>query len=200
MRDREEEKVMDGFTFVGQRAKRRRQIATVAMLCDLCGAQMVERIATATNPYRYDLSGLKNVALVNVAVRKCTNASCEGESVVIPQAATLHSIITECLLKKPLLLSGDEIRFLRKNAGIAAKELAAYLGTDAAHLSKVETGMRKNLGAPADKLVRAIIADRIHKEKAPTTTVLLNKTEMQAGKPLLEEFTLHNDRWNRKSA
>jgi DNA-binding transcriptional regulator YiaG len=161
---------------------------------------MNERLATAKNPYIYDLSGLKDVALINVQVKQCSNPACEGESVVIPQAAKLHSAITEYLLEKSILLSGPEIRFLRKNVGIAAKELAEYLGEKPAHLSKVETGMRKTLGAQADKLVRAIIVDRIHQEKGPTTKVLLNKTARHAanGEAPTQEFTLIHDKWNRK--
>ncbi len=191
---------MDSFTFVGKRAKRRRQAVSAPMVCDLCGKQMVERIATAKNPYSYeDLSGLKNAVLINVPVRKCLNPACDGESVVIPQAAQLHSVIAEYLLEKPFMLSGDEIRFLRKYAGIAAKDLAAYLGEDATHLSKVENGVRCSLGAPADKLVRAIIADRIHKEKAPTTKVLSDKKTMKPGTIPLQ-FTLLHDRWNGKTA
>jgi DNA-binding transcriptional regulator YiaG len=191
---------MKKFTFIGSRTKRARHNVVAPVLCDLCGAEMVERIATAKDPYRYELSGLNDVALINIPVRKCTNPACDGESVVIPRAANLHSTITEYLLAKPLLLSGNEIRFLRKHVGIAAKELAAYLGEDPAHLSKVETGKYKTLGAQADKLVRAIIADRIHQDKEPTTRVLLNKIAMRAGRAPIQEFTLLDDTWNRKVA
>src|SRR5271163_702406 len=185
-------------TFVGKRAKRRRP-AVESQVCDLCGTEMTERLATSNSPYPYTISGLKNVFLVNIPIKKCSNPACLAESVVIPRIAALHRLITESLLTKPFLLSGNEIRFLRKEAGIAAKSLAAKLNVTPEHLSRVENGksgkrkLRKEaFGPQADKLIRAIIAvSACHDQEA--SKLLLSETEMLApAKPVTFTIPLNH--------
>jgi putative transcriptional regulator len=111
--------------------------------------------ATIDSPYRYDLTGLKNVFLAGIAVYGC--AKCRTEVPIIRRAGELHRVIARLLLNKPALLTGDEIRFLRKNAGISAKDFAAQLQTSAEHLSRVENGHYPSLGPTADKFARLLI-------------------------------------------
>jgi transcriptional regulator with XRE-family HTH domain len=78
---------------------------------------------------------------------------------IIPNVAQLHGLIAEKLLLKNGLLTGQEIRFLRKNAGLSGKDFARYIEVHPAHLSRVENGKgRDRLGAAPDKLACAIIA------------------------------------------
>src|ERR1022692_2494705 len=188
-------------TFVGNRAKRRRPVVS-PQACDLCGAKMIEQQATSDTPYPYTISGLKNVFLVNIPIKRCSSPACAAESVVIPQIAALHRILTEELLSKRFLLSGSEIRFLRKNAGIAAKSLAAKLNITPAYLSRVENGKSgKNkkglLGPQADKLIRAIIAVTYSHDKE-ASKLLLSETEMLPSKrPMTFTCPLNRDRWGK---
>lgn len=128
------------------------QLEGTVMKCRSCGIEMKQIKATIYSPYRYDLTGLKNVFLAGIAVYEC--AKCRKEVPIIPRAGKLHRVIARLLLDKPALLTGDEIRFLRKNAGISAKDFAAQLQTSAEHLSRVENGHYPSLGPTADKFAR----------------------------------------------
>jgi len=125
------------------------------MKCDICEIKMVERKSTNKTPYLYKLSGLKNVGLVGISVWKCPK--CKGESPIIPKIGELHDVIMRALILKSGLLMGDEVKFLRKNVGLPAKEFAALLSIDPSHLSRFENGKTKVLGPPTDKLVRAVV-------------------------------------------
>jgi putative transcriptional regulator len=116
---------------------------------------MVVRKTTADRPYRYDLSGLDNVLLVGVEVRECQR--CRAQVPVIPKIGQLHRAIAKYLVFKNGLLTGREIRFLRKNAGLSNKKFAALLEIDESHLSRVENGKIGSLGAATDKLARAFV-------------------------------------------
>lgn len=154
------------------------------MNCDTCHMAMGVRKATRQKPYRYDLSGLSNVSLVGITVRTCPQ--CGGEVPVIPRIAELHDVLARSLIQKPTLLSGEEIRFLRKHEGFPAQKFAVLLGITPEHLSRVENGHTNNLGTSADRLARAIativkdgetarevllqIADQLADTQRPTQT------------------------------
>lgn len=125
-----------------------------ARKCELCGATMTEQEATVARPYRYDLSGLDSVFLADIKVFEC--ARCKVQLPVIPRVAMLHEAIAEDIISSNGLLSGKEVRFLRKNAGMAAKAFAELIRVDVAHLSRVENGKTKHLGPAADKLARSV--------------------------------------------
>ena len=122
--------------------------------CRKCEGQMIERLATIERPYQFKMSGLSNVYLAGIHIRRC--ASCRSESPVIPKIGKLNDLIARDLVKKPALLTGEEIRFLRKNGGFAAQTFAGLVGVDPKHLSRVENGHTDTLGVPADRLVRVI--------------------------------------------
>ena len=144
------------------------------MDCDICDGPMVVKEATIARPYHYTLSGLKNAYLAGIEIRECPK--CKIESPIIPRIAGLHDLIQKILVSKPALLTGDEIRFLRKNAGFSAKEFAEIIDETPSHLSRVERGKTSSLGAQADKLVRAIAtvaSDHQAKDHQGTRDVLL---------------------------
>jgi len=123
--------------------------------CDRCSAPLSERKTTLEKPYKYALGGLDNLYLAGITVRECSG--CGAIVPIIPRLGELHRAVAKQLLGRPALLSGNELRFLRKNAGISAGEFAAMLGIDPAHLSRFENGRRRHLGPPSDKLARAIV-------------------------------------------
>jgi len=124
--------------------------------CDECGGQTILLHTTADAPYPYEaLSGLKDVGLVGISVERCVK--CRLDSPIIPRIGELHRLIVKALVNKATALAGDEIRFLRKNAGFAAQKFAALIGVDPSHLSRVETGKTRRLGRSADVLARAVV-------------------------------------------
>ncbi len=162
------------------------------MICDICKGEMTEREATINNSYRYSLSGLKNVYLAGIIVRKCQK--CGIESPIIPRMVELHDVIGQILINKPGLLNGDEIRFLRKNAGFSAKEFSELVGVNNSHLSRIENGKTASLGASADKLVRAIAemdSGSVVKNNKRARDILLQKVskKSQKKKPSRKSWT-----------
>lgn len=113
--------------------------------------------------YPYAACGLKNVVLTGVVVYRCS--LCGAESVDIPNMDGLHHTIALSVLCKPRLLSGDEIRFLRKVAGFTATGLAKSLSVTKHAVSRWENGAR--VGPASDKAIRStcglsIIADIVN--------------------------------------
>jgi putative transcriptional regulator len=137
--------------------------------CPRCGGPIETRVSTNDTPYRYTISGLNNVLLIGVAVNACPK--CGLEAPTIPKAGELHRLIVDGLLSREARLSGEEVRFLRKQAGFSAKKFAALLGISAEHLSRFENGDR--VSESVDRLARAIVAVAV---------------DSNAGRDLLLEF------------
>jgi transcriptional regulator with XRE-family HTH domain len=156
---------------------------------------MVAREATVERPYRYDLSGLDNVFLAGITVYECPR--CDIRVPVIPRIAQLHDVIAKGLLFKEGALSGREIRFLRKNAGMSAKEFARYIGIDSSHLSRIENGKLEHFSLATDKLARAVVAAR-----SGTSGVreLLLELKKRAKGQQLELFEVQKDHWQKRQA
>lgn len=103
------------------------------MKCPICNSKTV----CAQDPYHYTESGLDYVYLEGIDVCKC---SCGEVIVSIPTMPQLHSVIGLSIIKKKSLLSGQEIRFLRKNMGLTATKLSEIIGIDNATISRWENG------------------------------------------------------------
>jgi len=163
------------------------------MKCETCGLEMVERHATGSTPYAYTVSGLKNVYLEGISIFQC--GACGEEVPVIPRVGELHQLVARSLVKKEGLLSGDEIRFLRKNAGFQASEFAALMGVSATYFSKVENG-RLRLGLGSDKLVRLLsTADEKHRGLLLEIAKDLLPTKTHKGSIRKPVFKLEKNRW-----
>ncbi len=114
--------------------------------CHDCGGKM---IGTRQN-YQYTESGLSNVRLENILVFEC---ECGRRSPEIQAIAELHLMLALELLKKPALLAGEEIRFLRKMTGLNQRELAEIMGVDPTTPSKWESAFA---GKENDRLIRTV--------------------------------------------
>jgi transcriptional regulator with XRE-family HTH domain len=124
------------------------------MKCSYCKVEMGKRRATDARPYVYKLSGLENEHLVGIEVFTCPR--CGIETPVIPRVAQLHNVIADGIVRQSTMLGGDQIRFLRKHAGLPAQKFARLIGISPEHLSRIERGHTANLGKPTDRLVRAL--------------------------------------------
>jgi DNA-binding transcriptional regulator YiaG len=116
-----------------------------------CTRYFQERKATRNKPYHFVDSGLLNVYLVGVRYWTCR--TCGAQAAEIPAPEQLMDVIAEILVMKPGLLSGPEIKFLRKRAGKKASDFAQLIGRTPEHLSKLETGALP-VTEPLDKLIR----------------------------------------------
>lgn len=161
------------------------------MTCERCRRPMRARRSTAHAPYRYLESGLRGVDLIGVTISTCP--ACGEEVVSIPKLGQLHQAIAGALLTKPGALAGDEIRFLRKNAGIAASRFAELLGIDPAHLSRAEHGKRE-LGAPTERLARAVIAAAMKRADIPAI-LLAPAAKSKRARERLPMFVMRGDAW-----
>lgn len=106
-------------------------------------------------------SGLDNVRLVNVRRWKCRNGHDQLE---IPAVDELLERLADAVIGKPAGLNGQEVRFLRKRIGLAAKDFAKLLGITPVHLSRLENGAR-GLKRPMDLLVRLFYAQTLARQR-----------------------------------
>jgi putative zinc finger/helix-turn-helix YgiT family protein len=118
--------------------------------CDTCGGLTEVRKGQT---YHYKECGLDNVYLENTDLRVCE--ACGVATPRIRRILDLHSTIARAVALKPGLLSGAEIRFLRKHLGLKAREWAALLRIDQATLCRWEKGDQQ-IGPQSDALVRLL--------------------------------------------
>ena len=159
--------------------------------CEICGGSLSVRSATARKPYHYKLSGLNLVFLIGVEVEACRD--CGAESPSIPRLGELHRIIAHHLINKADRLAGDELRFLRKLAGIPAKKFAELLRVTPEHLSGGENG-RRPLSYSVDKLARAIAAEALESDE---TRALLPQFPTEIGEELAQLRFAFDQGWTR---
>lgn len=167
--------------------------------CETCEAPVTERRSTAEAPYAYTLGGLPHVGLVGVTLYECPSGHVATS---IPRIGELHRAIVALFIHKPEPLAGAELRFLRKSAGFPAQKFAALLGVDPAHLSRVENGKQKGLGASTDRLARAIVLAAAQAE-AEVRKMLLEEAFPRPparAQPRRPVFALEQNRWKRKDA
>ena len=121
------------------------------MKCIECGAAM--KVTRETR--RDTLSGLPNVILVKVEVRRCL--SCGAEEVALPRVEGLHRSLADFIVRKPGRLAGAEVRFLRKYLGWSSGDFAKHMGVSREAVSRWENGHDK-IGGLADRLLRLFVA------------------------------------------
>ena len=121
------------------------------MIKEDCRHDLREHTATAARPYHFVDSGLPNIYLIGVRYRSCRK--CGARAADIPAPVELMNVIAESIVMRPGVLSGPEIRFLRKRVGKKAAEFAGLINNTPQHLSKLETGALP-LQEATDKLIR----------------------------------------------
>ena len=107
--------------------------------------------------YHYLGCGLKNVFLKNGFTRENTPY---GEGVSIKDLEGLHQAIALNIIQNKPELSGDELRFLRKELGFTQASLGAIVGKDAQTVALWEKGDNPVPSGPAN-MVRVIYTERI---------------------------------------
>jgi putative zinc finger/helix-turn-helix YgiT family protein len=120
--------------------------------CPACGSP---KISFTKGHYHFLESGLNNVHLNNVDTWTCDDC---GEKIIsIPRSMELMKSICEIILLKPMILTSEEIRFLRKNLSLKINEFARLLGMDRVTVSRWENG-HEIPSRSADRLMRLTYA------------------------------------------
>jgi transcriptional regulator with XRE-family HTH domain len=121
--------------------------------CYDCGKTMYGR----RENYTYSECGLRSVILLSILVFHCECGAIVPE---IPSPSVLHVSIAMKVLQKKTLLSGEEIRFVRKVAGYSGMDLSKVIGMQNTSISHWETDS-KQIGKDADRLIRLACFARI---------------------------------------
>lgn len=151
------------------------------MLCYNCNVKM-RKMET---DYQYKESGLKNVILKGIPVYEC--AKCKEIYPLLSNVKELHKIIAQKILNKKSLLSGEELRFLRKEMMLKAQDLARILGVTKVTVSRWEN--ERELISPAcDRLVRLIYSNRIWEEKCEVVRPTIEKLEPRLTRDVLSSL------------
>jgi putative zinc finger/helix-turn-helix YgiT family protein len=117
--------------------------------CSDCGGEATVKKGT----YRFAECGVDNVVLKGIELIECP--ACGNVDPVIPSMTELFRVIAMAMIAKPQPLTGAEVRYLRKYAGMNGEQFARMLHTDKTTLSKWENGAI-NIGSKTDLLIRAI--------------------------------------------
>ena len=88
-----------------------------------------------TELYKYDMSGLDNVYLVNGYTWHETPY---GKAIQIHSDDSLDKAIMSILVSKPANITGKEIRYLRSNFGLSQPDLAKLLSKDTQTIARWE--------------------------------------------------------------
>lgn len=92
-------------------------------------------------PYHYTECGLENVYLFGIVQYRCPE--CGEETVSIPNIKGLHLVIARALVCKEEMLSGDEVKFLRKELKLRSKNMAEALSMEPETYSRWENAKQK---------------------------------------------------------
>ena len=120
------------------------------MKCPTCGTPM----QSAHESYRYDESGLPNVTLNSIEVRRCPE--CGEVMPVIPRIDALHRALARAIIDQPAKICGSEVRFLRKYLGYSSEDFAALAGVARETLSRWEND-KEPIGTASDRLLRLLV-------------------------------------------
>ena len=126
----------------------------MSKMCRTCRkGEMLAREET----YLYVESGLPNVVLSGVQVRRCP--ACGAHELVLPRVTDLHRTIAFALVRKPARLTGAEVRYLRKYLGWSGVDFARHIGVDPSTVSNWEND-KDPIGPSSDRLLRLMIVQQ----------------------------------------
>lgn len=124
------------------------------MNCFDCGKGKLKE--TREN-YRYMESGLPNVLLKDILVRRCPD--CGAEYISIPAIENLHRTIAMILVNKPGRLTSTEIKFMRKSLGWSGADFARKFHVASSQVSRWESeSSHQPMGKANELLLRTAVA------------------------------------------
>jgi putative zinc finger/helix-turn-helix YgiT family protein len=105
--------------------------------------------------HKYKESGLDYVTLLGVEEFKCPQ--CGAIYFEVPKIKQLNTLIADMILQKDQTISGDEVRFLRKQLGYSTAQFGKLISYDPKSLSRIENGHQK-ITSTFDRLIRMAYA------------------------------------------
>jgi putative zinc finger/helix-turn-helix YgiT family protein len=120
-------------------------------VCLECGTSMRE----STEAHKFTVTRKWAITIADAKVFSCPK--CGEREVAIHKADALERTIATELLKKPTLLCGDEVTFLRNCLAMKGRQLAKELGIKHETLSRYETSFCP-MNPTVDRLIRAMVA------------------------------------------
>ena len=148
-------------------------------------------------PYHYTACGLDNVWLLSGYDITSTRY---GDAVTIRHLDDLHRLIACGLVTEKKILSGPELRFLRKEMGLSQLELATRLRMSDQAVARWEKGENEMPG-PADILVRVLYCEHIGVQLDTSFNDLANVlAEKDAGPDTRLEFEETDSGWRALAA
>jgi DNA-binding transcriptional regulator YiaG len=156
--------------------------------CELCGGEY-QTLKNQTIHASKLVAGNDNLYLENVTVEKC--AKCGDTSPYFPTSDEFFVTIARAIVLQPYFLTGGEIKFLRKERGMKAKEFTALLHIDPATLSRWEDD--KQARSPQNDALVRLIYVQLYTEQTgqPFPEKVLDK--LTAAGPRPENFTIWID-------
>jgi putative transcriptional regulator len=106
---------------------------------------------------KYEASGLDNVILIGVEYYHCPK--CGEEFYGYHNIEQLHTVILNALVQKKSLLTGKEIRFIRKHLGYSGTVFAKLIKYEPETIYRIENGGQA-VTEPFDRLVRFFAASK----------------------------------------
>ena len=106
----------------------------------------------AAAPLHYGLCGLPNVWLLNGFTRQTDDY---GDSFEIDNVDELHQAIAAVIVEQPGVLTGPQLRFLRKRLALTQSQMAKRLRVTDQTVANYEKGQTE-ISGPADLIVRVM--------------------------------------------
>lgn len=144
---------------------------------------------------KYTAGGMPNVILFGVEYYKCEK--CGEEFYGYGNLDELHQLIANVLITKKGLLSGKEIRFLRKFLGYSGAIFGKLVGYRQESLYRMEEG-NQPLTESFDRLVRFLVASKLRDRNYDLQDLIL-KNQLRKVKRIEIQHT-KTGKWKLKMA
>jgi putative zinc finger/helix-turn-helix YgiT family protein len=151
------------------------------MKCPVCNKGT---LTSRREDYKYSESGLPDVVLVHIEVRRCRNPSCREVMPVIPAVTVLHREMAFALARQRTKLRGAETRFLRKYLGWSGADAAKRLGVTPETMSRWEHDQTP-MGASAERLLRVLTLTKPPIEHYPADALLSEVGQDEGPRPTM---------------
>lgn len=163
------------------------------MTCSMCDNKKPLKRETITHKYKE--CGLSNVTLVGVEHYRCEQ--CGEEYFGFGNMEKLHEAIAHVLLRKKDLLTGAEVRFLRKHLGYSGTLFAKLIGYDDSTLSRLENGAQP-ITRTFDHLIRFTVASKLPDRNYDLHDMILKGEGIEASR--IELAATAKGEWEVKAA
>ena len=141
--------------------------------------------------YKYESCGLDRVFLVN-GYRLHTTP--HGDAIAIEDVGGLHRTIARAIVCDAAILSGKELRFIRKHLDLSQKAFASLIGAEEQQVFRWEKAGRKPIPGMADRLVRVAFAE-VDRESGLNDWTLKQLAGLDAKAPSDIQFNVADGHW-----